>query len=136
MITQKYINDLAYQIIGCAIEVHNILGAGLLESVYQACFVHELRINNFYVVEQAPIPIIYKGLEVKEPLRLDILVNDLIVVEVKSVESLLPIHEAQVISYLKLSQKAKALLINFNSVNLTRSSKPFVDKVFASLPKE
>lgn len=136
MITQKYVNELAYKVMGCAMEVHKQLGAGLLESIYQACLVHELRLQGFQVQEQVAVPIIYKGLEVKEPLRLDILVNELIIVEVKAVEMLHPLHEAQTLTYLKLSQKPKALLINFNSVILSKSSKPFVDKIFASLPKE
>ena len=120
----------------CAIEVHKYLGPGLLESIYQSCLVQELRLNNFFVKEQVEVRVIYKGVETKDPLRLDILVNDLIIIEIKSVEILLPIHHAQAITYLKLSKKPKALLINFNSVNLVQGSKPFVDEVFTSLPKE
>lgn len=136
MITQKYINALAYKVMTCAIEVHKHLGPGLLESIYHACLVHELELQGFHAKEQAPVPIIYKGVETKDPLRLDILVNDLIIIEVKSVENLLPVHQAQIISYLKLSKKPKGLLINFNSVRLVEGSKPFVDEVFASLPVE
>jgi GxxExxY protein len=136
MITQKHIQKISYDIMACAIEVHKYLGPGLLESIYQSCLVQELRLNNFFVKEQVEVPVIYKGVVTKDPLRLDILVNDLIIIEVKSVEILLPIHHAQAITYLKLCQKPKVLLINFNSVNLVQGSKPFVDEVFASLPKE
>lgn len=136
MITQKHIQKISFDIMAWAIEVHKHLGPGLLESIYQSCFVHELRLNSFLVKEQVEVPVVYKGIKTKDPLRLDILVNDLIIIEVKSVEILLPVHHAQAITYLKLSQKPKALLINFNSVNLVQGSKPFVDEVFASLPKE
>ena len=136
MVTQKLVQKIAYAVMGCAIEVHKHLGPGLLESIYQSCLVYELRLQKFFVQEQVAVPVIYKGIQTRDPLRLDMLVNDLIIIEVKSVESLLPIHYAQTISYLKLSEKPKALLINFNATNLTQSSKPFVDAVFASLPKE
>lgn len=136
MITKTLVQNIAYDVMACAIEVHKYLGPGLLESIYQACLVHELKLQHLSVKEQVEVPIIYKGVRTKDPLRLDILVNDLIIIEVKSVETLLPIHHAQTITYLKLSQKPKALLINFNSVNLVQGSKPFVDEVFAALPKE
>jgi GxxExxY protein len=136
MITQKYVNELSYKIMACGIEVHKHLGPGLLESIYQACLVQELKLQNLQVLEQVEVPIIYKGTQTKDPLRLDILVNDLIILEIKSVENLLPIHEAQIITYLKLSQKPKGLLINFNSVKLVAGSKPFVNEIFAQLPKE
>ncbi len=136
MITKTLVQNIAYDVMACAIEVHKYLGPGLLESIYRACLVHELRLQQLSVKEQVEVPIIYKGVQTKDPLRLDILVNDLIIIEVKSVETLLPIHHAQTITYLKLSQKPKALLINFNSVNLVQGSKPFVDEVFAALPKE
>ncbi len=136
MITQNLVQKTAYDVMACAIEVHKYLGPGLLESIYQACLVHELSLQHLSVKEQVDVPIIYKGVQTKDPLRLDILVNDLIIIEVKSVEILLPIHHAQIITYLKLSGIPKALLINFNSINLVQGSKTFVDKSFASLPKE
>lgn len=135
VITKKYVQQVSYDVMSCAIEVHEYLGPGLLESIYQSCLVQELRLNNFLVKEQLEVPIIYKGIQIKDPLRLDILVNDLIIVEVKSVENLLPVHHAQIITYLKLSQKPKAFLINFNSVNLVKGSKPFVDEIFKALPE-
>lgn len=135
MITQKLVQKIAFDVMACAIEVHKYIGPGLLESIYQSCLIHELKLQGFSPKTQVEVPIIYKGVQTKDPLRLDILVNDLIIIEVKSVEILLPIHYAQTIAYLKLSRKPKALLINFNSVNLTQSSKPFVDAVFAGLEK-
>jgi len=136
MITQKIVQQTTYDVMACAIEVHKYLGPGLLESIYQACFTQELKLQNLFIEEQVEVPVIYKGYKTKDPLRLDILVNDLIIIEVKSVETLLPVHHAQTISYLKLSGKAKALLINFNSTNLTQGSNPFVGSFFASLPIE
>ena len=94
MITKKQVQKVSYDVMSCAIEVHKYLGPGLLKSIYQACLVQELRLNNFLVKEQLEVPIIYKGIQIKDPLRLDILVNDLIIVEVKSVENLLPVHHA------------------------------------------
>jgi len=120
----------------CTIEVHKYLGPGLLESIYQSCLMHKLHLQGLEAKEQVAMPIIYKGVETKDSLRLDILVNNQIIIELKSVETLLPIHQAQVISYLKLSKKPKALLINFNSTKLVNGTMPFVDKVFANLPKE
>ena len=136
MITQKLVQNTAYEVMACAIEVHRYLGPGLLEGIYQACLVQELRLQGFYIRERVEVPVIYKGVQTKDPLRLDILVNEIILIEVKSVEILLPIHHAQTITYLKLSQKPKALLINFNSENLVKGSKPFVDEVFSALPRE
>jgi GxxExxY protein len=98
MLTQKIVQETTYNVMACAIEVHKYLGPGLLESIYQACLVHELGLQHLSVKEQVEVPIIYKGVQTKDPLRLDILVNDLIIIEVKSVETLLPIHQAKVIT--------------------------------------
>lgn len=105
---QELVQNTAYEVMACAIEVHRYLGPGLLEGIYQACLVQELRLQDFYVRERVEVPVIYKGVQTKDPLRLDILVNDIILIEVKSVEILLPIHHAQTITYLKLSQKPQA----------------------------
>ncbi len=136
MITQKYVNDIAYRIVGCAIEVHKALGPGLLESVYEECLLEELKINGLEVSSQQKVPLIYRGKVLKSELRLDILVNDLVVVELKAVEQLIPIYKAQLLSYLKLSQKPKGLLINFNNVLLKEQTIPLVTEEFAKLPKE
>jgi GxxExxY protein len=102
------------KIIGCAIEVHKELGPGLLESVYEECLQYELLNNGLFVERQKNIPLIYKNKKLESNLVLDLLVENTVVVELKSVEILKPIHEAQLISYLKLSGIHTGLLINFN----------------------
>jgi GxxExxY protein len=135
-ITQKYINDIAYKIVGCAIEVHKNLGPGLLESVYEKCFIEELINAGLHVKSQIYLPVIYKGKDLGGQLKLDILVNDLIIVELKAVENMIPLYQAQLLSYLKLAEKPKGLLINFNSVNITQDLVPLVTEKFSELPKE
>lgn len=135
--TQKQINDLAYKVVACAIEVHKHLGPGLLESIYQECFIEELKIVGFDVQSQEKIPLVYKGRLLKTDLKLDILVNDCIIVELKSVEEIHPIHKAQLLTYLKLTGKPKGLLINFNCDNITKSGLvSLVTEKFALLSKE
>lgn len=136
MITQKVVNDLAYKIVGCAIEVHKQLGPGLLESIYERCLKHELELNGLKVQTQIPVEVIYKGKRIDSDLRLDLLVEDLIVVELKSVETMLPLFQAQLITYLKLLKKPKGLLINFNCENITKSLIPIVTQEFSNLPVE
>lgn len=137
MLTQNLINQLTYKIIGCAITVHRELGPGLLESIYGKCFIHELKLNGFQVNNQLIVPLNYKGMEMSCDLRLDVLVNDLIIIELKSVETLIPIFEAQLLTYMKLLQKPKGILINFNCRNLFHEGqKTFVNEYFADLPKE
>lgn len=135
MITQSYINDIAYKVVGCAIEVHKELGPGLLESVYQKCFVKELELKGFNVNQQIRIPVLYKGESLDCDLRLDVLVEDLIIVELKSVEGMLPLYKAQLLTYMKLSEKPKGLLINFNTENITKDLVPMVNEYFSVLPK-
>jgi len=136
IITQKYINEIAYKIVGCAIEVHKHLGPGLLESVYEKCFIEELLNSGLQVKSQIFLPIIYKGKDLGGQLKLDIIVEDLIIVELKAVEAMIPLYQAQLLSYLKLSEKPKGLLINFNTVNITHDLIPLVTEEFARLPKE
>ena len=136
MITQKVVNDLAYKIVGCAIEVHKQLGPGLLENIYERCLKYELELNGLKVQSQIPVEVNYKGKKIDSDLRLDLLVEDLIVVELKSVETMLPLFQAQLITYLKLLKKPKGLLINFNCENITKSLIPIVTDEFAKLPKE
>jgi len=102
------------KIIGAAIEVHKTLGPGLLESIYQACLQRELTSRNMQFVVQRPVPIVYKGLKLDAVYRIDLIVEDLVVVEVKSVAALAPIHEAQGLTYLRLTGCPAGLLINFN----------------------
>lgn len=107
--------DISYDIIGCAYEVHRILGPGLLESVYQKALVQELKLKGFKVKSEVDIEINYKGINVGSDLRLDIIVNDTIIVELKSVETILPIHKKQLLTYLRLTNLQLGLLINFNT---------------------
>ena len=106
--------ELTEQVIGAAIEVHRALGPGLLESAYRHCLCHELTLRGFTVAFEVPLPVFYKGTRVDCGYRLDIVVGDAIVLEIKSVEKVIPIHEAQLLTYLRLSGKRVGLIINFN----------------------
>lgn len=112
VITQKYINEISHAIIGYAIEVHKELGPGLLESVYEKCLAHLLVLNGYTVLRQQSVPLIFHGLELECGLRYDMLVNDLVMVEVKTVEEFIPLNEAQLLTYLRLMKKPKGILIN------------------------
>jgi GxxExxY protein len=135
MITQKFINTISYRIIGCAIEVHKHLGPGLLESIYQACLIDELIANKLFVQSHLPVPLFYKGRKLSESLILDLLVEDLIIVELKAVETIHPVYTAQLLSYLKLSAKPKGLLINFHTEVITKSHISLVTEVYQKYPK-
>lgn len=133
-VTQKYINELSYKIIGCAIEVHKKLGPGLLESVYEECMIEELKSIGLNVRSQMAVPIHYKLKKLGTPLKLDLLINDIIIVELKAIESIIPVHRAILISYLKLSGKPKGLLINFHTENISGSTTSLVTDEFSKLP--
>ena len=105
---------LSGQIIGCALQVHKILGPGMLESAYEECLAFELTSQGLYIQRQKPIPLVYKDIKLECGYRLDILVNQRIVVEIKSVESLAPVHEAQILTYMRFARINLGLLINFN----------------------
>jgi GxxExxY protein len=111
------------RIIGCAIEVHRILGPGLLESIYRECLLTEMRRERLRVESERPVALAYKGEHINASLRLDLLVEQLVVVELKAVERLHQIHLAQVITYLKLTGYSTGLLMNFNAVTLTAGLK-------------
>jgi GxxExxY protein len=111
-------SELTSRIIGCAMKVHSVLGPGLLESAYQLCLIHELKLNGLETKSEVTLPIVYDGTHLDAGYRLDILVEDAVVVEVKAVEEIAPIHKAQLISYLKLGGFPVGLLINFNVVHL------------------
>ena len=136
MIIQKYINQISYKVVGCAIEVHKNLGPGLLESVYETCMIEKLSSNGLKVLKQIPVPIKYKDKDLGSNLILDLLVEDLIIVELKAVEVLIPVYKAQLLSYLKLTGKPKGLLINFHCENITQSLIPLVTEEFSKLPAE
>jgi len=136
MITQRFINNLSYQIVGCAIEVHKELGPGLLESVYQACMIEELKNYNLKVQSQVYVPVFYKGKNLGGQLKLDLLIEDLIIVELKAIDEMIPLFTAQLLSYLKLTGKPKGLLINFHAENIVSQMVPLVTEEFARLPKD
>lgn len=134
--TKKEVTQLSYEIIGFAIKVHKELGPGLLESIYEECLKYELESNGYDVKQQLTVKINYYDLETKTDLKIDLLVNDCVVVELKVVENILPIHEAQLLSYMKLLRRPQGLLINFKTNNITKSTKPFVNDYFAMLKDE
>ncbi len=117
------INRLSGLIIDAAMKVHSALGPGLLESAYEACLKHELRKSGLKAVFQVSLPVVYDGENIDAGYRIDCMVEDVIIVELKAVEKILPIHEAQLLSYLKLSKKSLGLLINFNVVHLKEGIK-------------
>ena len=135
-ITQKYLDELSYRIIGCAIEVHKQLGPGLLESVYEKCFIRELELKGLNYVSQRIIPINYKGIQLDGELRFDVLVENLIVTELKAMEGILPVHEAIVLTYMRMLEMPKGLIINFHCTNIFKEGqKTLVNEYYAALPK-
>jgi len=112
--------ELTQQIIGAAIEVHKALGPGLLESAYEECLCHELRLRHLSFQRQIPVPVKYKDVNLDCGYRIDILVEDTVILELKCVEKLLPVHDAQLLTYLKLTGKTVGLILNFYTDVLTR----------------
>ena len=136
-ITKKYLDELTYIVIGCAIEVHKQLGPGLLESVYEKCFLRELNLREISSVGQICVPLNYKGLPLDTELRLDVSVEDILCVELKAQDGLLPIHDAVLLSYMQMLQKPKGILINFHCVNIFKEGqKSLVNNLFSLLPEE
>lgn len=123
------IEAVGKSVIGAAIEVHRELGPGLLESTYERCLVHELTLRRIKAIRQKPQPIIYKGLEIDEGYRIDVLVEDKIILELKAVDSLNNIHTAQLLTYLKLSNLNLGFLINFNTERLIDGLKRIVNNL-------
>ena len=134
LVTKKQVTQLSYDITGFAIKFHKNLGPGLLESIYETCLKFELERNGYSVKQQVIADVVYDGLLMETTLKLDLLVNDLVVVELKTVEELKPVHQAQLLTYMKLLQKPQGLLINFFTDNIIKSMKPFVNEYFTSLP--
>ena len=133
MMTKKEVTQLSYEIIGLAIKVHKNLGPGLLESIYEECLKYELLKNGYGVNQQMVVPIIYDEIEMNTKLIVDLLVNDCIVIEIKAQEETLPVHEAQLLTYMKVLKKPQGLLINFFTTNITKSLKPLVNEYFKEL---
>lgn len=125
------LNKITEAIIGAAIDVHRALGPGLLESAYQACLAYDLIECGHKVEQQKSLPVVYKGVHVDAGYRLDLLVDDAVIVEIKSVDTLAPIHEAQLLSYLKLSGCKVGLLVNFNVKMLKNGIRRLVNGSFS-----
>lgn len=137
MITQKYLDELTYEIVGSAIEVHKTMGRGLLESVYHQCIKEELIHRKINFLSEMKIPLIYKDKELQIDFRCDIFVENCIVVELKSILQLNPIIEAQLLTYMKLLKVPKGIIINFNCFNIFKEGqKTFVNEYFNNLPRE
>ena len=122
-------NQLSNLIIGCAIEVHKILGPGLLESAYENCLAYELSQKGVAVLQQVPMPIVYKDVRLDHGYRMDLLVSGKVVVEVKSVEFISDVHEAQLLTYLKLGDYRLGLIFNFNTNTLKSGIKRLVNRL-------
>jgi GxxExxY protein len=120
------INQITEKIIGCSIEVHKILGPGLLESAYEECLAFELQNAGLNVERQKPVPVVYKDIKLDCGYRIDLLVENLVIIELKSVDAFAPVHEAQVLTYMKFATKKIGLLINFNVTLLKNGIKRYV----------
>ncbi|RLD84747.1 MAG: GxxExxY protein [Bacteroidetes bacterium] len=121
------LNRLSKQILEASLEVHKIMGPGLIESVYEACLMKELEIRGIKALNQVRIPLMFKGYELDKDYRIDVFVEKEIIIEIKAVETMLPVHEAQIISYLKLADKRLGFLINFNVPLLKNGFRRFVN---------
>lgn len=129
MIEVEVLNRISGQVVDAAMEVHSALGPGLLESSYATCLAHELRTRGLVVRSQLALPIVYKGVRLATGYRLDMLIEEAVIVELKAIEKVLPIHEAQLLSYLKLSGKRIGLIINFNTVHLREGVRRLVNRL-------
>ena len=117
------LNEISGRIIACALKVHTAIGPGVLESVYQTCLLHELQKSGLAVQAQVALPVVYDNLHLDSGYRLDLLVENTVIVELKCVETLLPIHKAQLLTYLRLANKPLGLLLNFNVIHLREGIK-------------
>jgi GxxExxY protein len=127
VITGPRVNRITGAVISAAMKVHSILGPGLLESAYGACLAHELRKQGIEVAQQVGLPVIYDGERIELGYRIDMIVADMVIVEIKSVEAMNPVHQAQLLSYLRLSGRNVGLLINFHAAHLRDGIKRMVD---------
>jgi len=137
MLTKKYLDELTYEIVGSAIEVHKIMGRGLLESVYHQCLKEEFLHRKINFLTEMRVPVNYKGKELNMDFRCDLFVENSIVVELKCVQEFHPVHEAQLLTYMKLLQCPKGILINFNCTNIFREGqKTMVNEYFSKLKEQ
>jgi GxxExxY protein len=123
----NHTEEIVKTILEAAYQVHTALGPGLLESVYEACMVHELNLRKISSISQLTLPVIYKGITVDSGYRLDIVVDDCVIVEIKSSEAINPVHSAQLLTYLKLTNKRLGLLLNFNVIHLRDGIKRIIN---------
>ncbi|KQO33004.1 GxxExxY protein [Flavobacterium sp. Leaf82] len=136
MITQKYLDELTYEVIGASIEVHKVVGKGLLENVYHQCLKEELLHRKLDFFTEMKVPLIYRNKELQADLRCDLFVENCLVVELKAVSEINPVHQAQIMTYMKLLKAPKGIIINFNCFNIFKEGqKTFVNEYFKLLPK-
>jgi GxxExxY protein len=135
-ITKTYLKDLVYKVNGAAIEVHKALGPGLLESVYHKCLKKELLLRNISFESEVWVPVNYKGISMDAELKCDFFIENILVLEIKAIDNLPPIHEAQILSYMRLLNVPLGLLLNFHSVNLFKEGqRTFVNEIYRELPE-
>ncbi len=127
-----WLDEITEKIIGAAIEVHRRLGPGLMESAYEECLCYELKEDGLRFQRQVQLPVVYKGVKLEAGYRMDVVVNDAVVLELKTVDALLPVHSAQLLTYLKLSGKRVGLLINFNEAVLRKGLRRLMNGYGAS----
>jgi len=134
MINKTFLDNLEYRLTGACIEVHKMLGPGLLESVYQKCLIRELQLQNIHFSVEERITISYKDILLDSELRADLFIENCVVLELKSIERILPIQEAQILTYMKLLNVPKGLIINFNCTNIVQTGKKtFVNDLMYNL---
>lgn len=134
-LSKTHLNELTYEVIGAAIEVHKALGPGLLEKSYQKCLSHELSLRKIPFITELEMAVDYKGENIILDMRCDLFIDNSIVVELKSVANVLSVHEAQLLGYMKLLKAPKGILINFNVVNLyNEGQKTYVNELYRNLP--
>jgi len=136
MITQRYLDELTYVVVGAAIEVHKIMGRGLLESVYHQCLKEELAHRKINFLTEMKVPVLYKNIELEIDFRCDLFIEKCLVVELKAVQEMTNVFEAQLLTYMKLLKSPKGILINFNCNNIFKEGqKTYVNEYFNLLPK-
>ena len=134
MKSKEFIDKLEYIVTGACIEVHKFLGPGMLESLYKKCLITELLLRDIKFVVEKSLPLNYKGTLLDTTLRADFLIEDCLILEIKAVEILLPVHDAQTLSYMKLFKVPKGILINFNCTNIVKNGKrPFVNEFYTKI---
>lgn len=133
-ITESYLDKLTYEVVGAAIEVHKAMGRGLLESVYHQCMIEELLHRKINFLTELKVPVVYKGKQLDLDFRCDFYIENCLVVELKSLQQIMPSHEAQLLTYMKLLKSPKGILINFNCSNIFKEGqKTYVNEFFTQI---